>query len=276
LIKLARRGMSMNVGGADGYAPMISCDDAARAVVAALDAPAGAYNVVDDDPMTRRQLDAAMAAAVGGQRMLRPPKAALRAAGEDAKIFLLSNRPSNQRFKAATGWAPKDRSTRDGFIALDRAIPGEATSLLQSIALGILCLSSLLVGVYATFFPRAFYDDFPIGRGWVAADGPYNEHLMRDFGGLNLGLGFVALVAAVVGGAWLVRAAAGGSLLFAVPHFVYHVRHRHAFDGVDTILSPGTLFMTIVLAVLVLVLNEGRSTKLVALPPQREVGATNL
>ena len=34
-----------------------------------------------------------------------------------------------------------------------------------------------------------FYDDFPgLGRSWVAADGPYNEHLVRDVGALNLAL----------------------------------------------------------------------------------------
>ena len=46
-------------------------------------------------------------------------------------------------------------------------------------------------------FPRSFYDDFPgAGRTWVAVDGPYNEHLVRDVGGLNLALAFVAVLAA--------------------------------------------------------------------------------
>ena len=38
-------------------------------------------------------------------------------------------------------------------------------------------------GLWATLSPRSFYDEFPGGgRAWVAADGPYNEHLVRDFG----------------------------------------------------------------------------------------------
>ena len=56
---------------------------------------------------------------------------------------------------------------------------------------------ALELGVWATFAPRSFYDDFPgLGRAWVAADGPYNEHLVRDFGGLNLALAVLTLVAA--------------------------------------------------------------------------------
>ena len=107
IVRLARRGMSMHVGTTDGYAPSISCDDAASAVVAALDAPAGVYNVVDDEPMTRRDLDAAMVAAVGGNRLVRSPEAALKIGGSDAAIFRMSNRASNARFKQATGWSPR-------------------------------------------------------------------------------------------------------------------------------------------------------------------------
>ena len=254
IVRLARRGVSMYVGGADGYAPHISCDDAARAVVAALDAPAGVYNVVDDEPMTRREADAALATAVGGRKLLRPPAAAVKAAGEDAKIFLQSNRVSNARFKQTTGWAPRDASVREGFRALDRAIPGERTPLLQTIALAILALSALGLGVYATFFPRAFYDDFPSGRGWVAADGPFNEHLVRDFGALNLGLGFVALLAAIVGGRWLVIAAGGSSVLFGLPHLVYHLRHLEHYEGFDKAANVVSLGGAVVLGVVVLAL----------------------
>ena len=252
IVRLARRGVSMYVGGADGYAPHISCDDAARAVVAALDAPAGVYNVVDDEPMTRREADAALATAVGGRKLLRPPATAVKAAGEDAKIFLQSNRVSNARFKQATGWAPRDASVRDGFRSLARAMPGERTPLLQTIALAILALSALGLGVYATFFPRAFFDDFPSGRGWVAADGPFNEHLVRDFGALNLGLGFVALLATLVGGRWLVIAAGGSSVLFGLPHLVYHLRHLEHYEGFDKAANVVSLGGAVVLGLLVL------------------------
>jgi nucleoside-diphosphate-sugar epimerase len=256
-LALARRGMSMIVGAPDGYQPIISCEDAARAVVAALDAPAGVYNVVDDEPMTRREQDAAMAAAVHGRRLLRAPASTLKVGGEDAGIFLLSNRSSNARFKAATGWSPRLRSAREGFRNLVRDLPGERMPLWQTLALTYLGLGALIPGIYATLAPRAFFDDFPMGRGWVASEPPYSEHMMRDFGGLNLALACVLLVAAFVGTRVLVRTAAFASLLFAVPHLIFHLRHR-VLEGADAVLSPATLALGVLLAVAVLATTPAR------------------
>ena len=75
-------------------------------------------------------------------------------------------------------------------------------SLVQRLILGYLAVTSLLVGVWAQFAPRSFYDDFPgLGRVWVRVDGPFNEHLVRDVGGLNLALAAVLVGAAI----WLDR-----------------------------------------------------------------------
>ena len=63
------------------------------------------------------------------------------------------------------------------------------------VAFGYLALSSLQIGAWALFAPRSFYDGFPgAGRSWVSVDGPYNEHLVRDVGALNLAIA-VLLVA---------------------------------------------------------------------------------
>lgn len=59
-----------------------------------------------------------------------------------------------------------------------------------------LALSFLPIGIWAQFWPQSFYNDFPgLGRAWVRIDGPFNEHLIRDVGGLNLGLGLAAIFA---------------------------------------------------------------------------------
>ena len=44
-------------------------------------------------------------------------------------------------------------------------------------------------GLYALFAPVSFYEDFPLGRGWVELLPAYSEHLVRDVGGLFLATG---------------------------------------------------------------------------------------
>ena len=132
---------------------------------------------------------------------------------------------------------------------------GTTTSLLQTVLLLVLALSGLASGIQATFWPRSFFDGFPVGLGWVAADPPYNEHLVRDFGGLNLGLGLVALVAAFAGGRALVRAAAGAWLAFGVPHLVFHLRHLDHLEGADQPSVAISLTLSAVVAAAVLAMD---------------------
>jgi hypothetical protein len=93
-----------------------------------------------------------------------------------------------------------------------------------------------VTGGWAAAFPRSFYDDFPgFGRVWVAVDGPYNEHLVRDVGSLNLALAALLLAAAVRTTPLLVGVAAGANLVNAVPHTVYHLRHMDVFNTTDQV-----------------------------------------
>src|SRR6185312_1662947 len=72
-VALARRGLPADVGPGDSYMPQIDADDVACAVVAALDAPAGTYDIVDDEPLTRAEQAQAMAVAVGRRRLWKTP-----------------------------------------------------------------------------------------------------------------------------------------------------------------------------------------------------------
>ena len=66
------------------------------------------------------------------------------------------------------------------------------------VCLGATGLFMLPAGVQAAFAPRSFFDDFPLGRGWIAAEGGgYDEHLVRDVGVL-----FIALILVTVWAAW--------------------------------------------------------------------------
>lgn len=52
----------------------------------------------------------------------------------------------------------------------------------------------LPTALQAAFAPRSWYDDFPLGRGWIAAEGStYDEHLVRDVGVLFLALIIVSM-----------------------------------------------------------------------------------
>ena len=108
------------------------------------------------------------------------------------------------------------------------------TTLVVRIGLIVLAVSGALIGVWAGFAPRSFYDDFPgLGRHWVSVDGPYNEHLVRDVGWLNLALTVITVWAAVSLARSLVLAVLVGWLVVDVPHLVYHAANLDGLSGSD-------------------------------------------
>ena len=126
--------------------------------------------------------------------------------------------------------------------------------------LGILVVSASTVGVWAAFAPRSFYDDFPgLGQVWVAVDGPYNEHLVRDVGSLNLALAVVTLCALVTLARSTIVASTLAWLAYGVPHFVYHARHLGPFDATQAIAVLGSVGSTSAVALVVLWLERARS-----------------
>lgn len=143
---------------------------------------------------------------------------------------------------------------------VDPRIVGDVTRLRQ-IALVVIAGGAALVGVWAQAFPRSFYDDFPgAGRVWVAVDGPFNEHLVRDVGGLNLGLAFVAVLALVTGSVVAGRAAGGAALLYGVPHLAYHALHLDGFDITDAVAMLVSLSLSALAAVAALALPAGATS----------------
>jgi hypothetical protein len=133
---------------------------------------------------------------------------------------------------------------------------GTATTshaLVARIGLAILAFQGLLSGIWATASPRGFFDDFPgFGLAWVAPDGPYNEHLLRDYGALNLALGVVALCAAI----WLTRTlaitAAIAWIVYSIPHIAYHALNGQAYDTSDHVAIVGSLLFAPVVAIVVI------------------------
>jgi hypothetical protein len=122
---------------------------------------------------------------------------------------------------------------------------------IEQVALGLIAVSMLPAGLQAAFTPRSFFDDFPLGRGWIAHEGDaYNEHLVRDVGALFLALIIVTAVtlwrhrpARPVAAAWLVQ----GAL-----HLIYHAGHLDGFDTIDKVGLVGSLVSVPVLALVAL------------------------
>ena len=112
--------------------------------------------------------------------------------------------------------------------------------------LGVLGVIQLVDGLYALLAPRSFYDDFPLGRGWVAALPAYNEHLARDFGSLFLGTALVLLAAAWLLERRLVLVALASYLLFSLPHTVYHAFNLEPYSTGDAIANMLALAFTVI------------------------------
>ncbi|WP_425548818.1 hypothetical protein [Amycolatopsis ultiminotia] len=104
-----------------------------------------------------------------------------------------------------------------------------------------------------------FYQDFPgFRRGWVSMDGPFNEHLIRDFGGLSLALAAVLIGAAVIGTTAVARMVSVAALLFSVPHISYHLGHLGHYARTDQVLTVVALVLTVVVPLVTLLLPGRR------------------
>lgn len=117
-----------------------------------------------------------------------------------------------------------------------------------------LAMSFLVVGLWATVDPRGFYDGFPGGgRHWVAADGPFNAHLVGDAGVGFLAVGVVLLLAAAWMNPRLVQAATVAAVVHAGPHLLFHLRHpNESLGSADAWLSNGGLAVGVLIALVAL------------------------
>lgn len=115
LLRVARLGFVPFPGAADAYQPWIHTDDLGTSVAAALEAPAGVYNVVDDEPVTRTELGEILADALGRKRSRLVPRVLERLIPSRYDYLKRSQRVTNRRFRQAASWTPSVPTSRVGW-----------------------------------------------------------------------------------------------------------------------------------------------------------------
>ena len=126
LFAQARRHIGLILGPPDSYVSSIHVADAAAAVAATLQAPAGTFNMVDDEPLTKREYAAALARAAGTAMWLCGPGRAALVFGDRLTSLTRSLRVSNARFRAVADWGPHYPSAREGWMATAAALKERA------------------------------------------------------------------------------------------------------------------------------------------------------
>ena len=123
-LDMARKGLLALPGRDDGYQPWVHIDDAASAVVAALNAPSGAYNAVEDNPLSNAEHVDVLSDLLG--RRVRHLPAWLGIGGV-LGMQARSQRVSNRRLRASSGWRPSFPSRREGWAAVVSQVAEESS-----------------------------------------------------------------------------------------------------------------------------------------------------
>jgi nucleoside-diphosphate-sugar epimerase len=122
-VRAIKLGFAPIPGDPRAYISTVSHDDAARAVVAALNAHSGAYNISDDQPLRRGECFAELAHAIGVDPPRFLPRWTQRMFGPSAEMMARSIRMSNRKFRAETGWHPLLPSMHEGWRATLQPAP---------------------------------------------------------------------------------------------------------------------------------------------------------
>jgi hypothetical protein len=123
-------------------------------------------------------------------------------------------------------------------------------------ALLFLTLTQVVVGTWQLLRPRSFYELY-----WVQLLPPYNEHLLRDAGALNLAVAVVLGASALIMERRLISTALLAYLMFSGYHLVFHVTHLEHFPQADAIAQTGALALVGVVFPLVLLILAWRVRK---------------
>jgi nucleoside-diphosphate-sugar epimerase len=122
-LAMARKGFVALPGRGDAYISSIWVDDAASALVTALNGvPAGIYDISDDEPLTHAEFVAALAQAVGKKHLWSMPGWLMNLlASAVADVASRSLRISNRHFRELTAWQPAVPNAYEGWRLIAQA-----------------------------------------------------------------------------------------------------------------------------------------------------------
>ncbi len=124
-----------------------------------------------------------------------------------------------------------------------------------------LLFNTLFVGLWAQFAPYSFYQYFPnLNWSWVSLDGPYNQHVLRDIGGLNLALSMLIVIALLKPTTPLLKAVALSTLTYQIPHSFYHFAHLHLLPTLLQQISQ-TLILSLGVVASLIILWQSQNLK---------------
>lgn len=116
MVSMMRRRLMVQPGPGSHFVSSIYIPDAGSAVLAALNVPAGTYNVVDENPVSFKDYLQTLADALHVPSPFRFPGALGKVSFGDVWSYLSrSQRVSNARFKKASGWKPRVPSVVEGW-----------------------------------------------------------------------------------------------------------------------------------------------------------------
>lgn len=129
MLAMARRRMLAQIGPCTNYFSSIHVPDAGAAVAAAVDAPAGIYNVCDDEPVLFREYLRTVAAAARAKKPIHLPGFLGKVMfGQIWNYFSRSQRVSNAKLKNLTGWKPRTKSAVEGWPMVAAELAGNLKS----------------------------------------------------------------------------------------------------------------------------------------------------
>ncbi|MGB7860323.1 MAG: NAD(P)-dependent oxidoreductase [Acidimicrobiia bacterium] len=107
------------VGNGANFVSSLHTHDAGSALVAAMTAPDGTFNIADDAPMRSIDFIEGLASMIGAKTPRKYPAwVGKLVAGKASGLLTISHRVSNSAYRSATGWAPKYPSVAEGWASV--------------------------------------------------------------------------------------------------------------------------------------------------------------